>query len=238
MSSTKQCVKGHIYDGKMYQFCPYCNNDGSSGAIPIGGDFPSTIGTPQEMPSVNGGNNDFPPTRPVNDGNNNFPPTIPVNGDNNISDGVAKKNISDKMSKTIAITPIDEDNGSSGATDNAAVTRSEEFINPVCGWLVAVNGEKTGLSFPIHSERNYIGRGDSFDVNLYFDGSVSSNGDAVISFDSRGKKFHITVGAGKNNVYVNDEILLAPTVMNDYDRIQIGKTTFVFRSFCGEQFMY
>lgn len=227
----KQCAKSHLYDEKMYKSCPYCNNDGSSGSIPIGGGFPPTQ-------SVNSGNGGFPPTQPVNEGSGaNIPPTMPVDykgctGLPSVGGSGAGKNVSDKMGVTIAITPIDENGGT------AAADRNAEFINPVCGWLVAVDGEKTGLSFPIHSERNSVGRGDSFDVNLNFDGTVSSSGDAVIIFDSKGKSFYITPGAGKNNVYVNNKILLTHMELNDYDKVQIGKTTFVFRSFCSEQFMY
>jgi serine/threonine protein phosphatase PrpC len=41
-------------------------------------------------------------------------------------------------------------------------------------------------------------------------------------------------GAGPRLVYVNDEELLAPTLLQPYDRIEIGASTLAFVPFCGE----
>lgn len=236
----KQCPNGHIYDEKMHSSCPYCRNDGSTGSISLGdaNDFPSTLpmggASFAEPPAADPS---FPKTAPVSSGAfgaqnnaaNSFPDTIPVGGRSRGSSS------SDKMSKTVALNPISYNADSNASAGHSG---SDDAINPVCGWIVAVDGEKTGYPFNIHSERNTIGRGEEFDVNIWFDGAVSSKGDAVISFDGIGKKFYISPGSGRNNVHVNDRILLTPIEINDYDRIRIGTTTFVFRSFCGEQFMY
>lgn len=99
-------------------------------------------------------------------------------------------------------------------------------------------GRKKGTPFVIHSEKNSIGRGTHFDINLSFDKAISKDGDAIITYDSRGKKFFITLSAGKNNIYRNGALLLTPEEIKDYDVLEIGTTKLVFRSFCNEEFTY
>lgn len=87
-------------------------------------------------------------------------------------------------------------------------------------------------------EKNSIGRGSQFDINLSFDNAISKDGDAVITYDSRGRKFFITLSTGKNNVYHNGNLLLTPEEIKDYDVLEIGSTKLVFRSFCNGDFTY
>lgn len=119
-----------------------------------------------------------------------------------------------------------------------ALNITDAGINPVRGWLVVIDGAKMGLSFVIHSEKNVIGRGAGFDVNLSFDKAASKEGDAIITYDVRKRLFYISPSVGKNNIYVNDNILLQPEGIKDYDIIEIGETKFVFRSLCNEEFTY
>lgn len=245
----KQCSNGHIYDEKLHSSCPYCRNDGTSGIRPLGGsnDFPSTLPLGGAAPAASPAAAPvFPKTTPLNAGNENihnndvsFPKTTPLNAGNAIAQndaaGSSFGRSSNKMSKTVSLGPVGHNDVSASSYDTSNI---EGTVNPVCGWLVAVDGEKLGYSFNIHSERNTVGRGEEFDINIFFDGAVSSKGDAVIAFDSIGMKFYISPGSGKNNVHVNNSILLTPVEIKDYDRIRIGMTTFAFRSFCGEQFMY
>ena len=163
---------------------------------------------------------DFPRTVPIMNttGESAFPPTMPV--DSQIG-GVPGS--PGEMSVTIA---LDEN--------------EETGISPIRGWLVAVDGEKAGIAFDIHGEQNSIGRGSNFDINLSFEQAVSSDGNAVIAYDSNNRKFFVSpvLGRGKNNIYYNDSMLLMPMELKDYDRIKLGNTTFVFRSFCNESFTY
>ncbi len=119
-----------------------------------------------------------------------------------------------------------------------ALNVSDAGISPVRGWLVVTEGDNKGVSFCVHSEKNAIGRGSSFDVNLSFDKAISKEGDAVLTYDSRSKKFFITLAAGKNNVYHNGNLLLTPEEVKDYDVIEVGATKLVFRSFCNAEFTY
>lgn len=143
-----------------------------------------------------------------------FPETLPLDAPQ--TQGKAKK----EMSVTVAL----------NVTDTG--------INPVRGWLVAVSGDKMGLAYIIHSEKNVIGRGSQFDIDLSFDRAVSKEGDCVIAYDARSRKFFAALMAGKNNIYHNGAILLSTTELKDYDTLEIGSTKFVFRSFCNEEFTY
>lgn len=163
---------------------------------------------------------DFPRTMPITGAAEpSFPSTMPVDDQPVYDMGGAS---SGGMSVTVAL-----DETSAG-------------ISPVRGWLVAVDGEKAGMSYNIHGEQNSIGRGSKFDINLAFDKSISSDGNAVIAYDSRNRKFFLSpvLGKGKNNVYHNDNMLLMPAELKDYDKIQLGTATYVFRSFCNESFTY
>lgn len=155
---------------------------------------------------------EFPKTAPLdNSSAPNFPATQPV---------TAPARPKKEMSATIAL--------------NA----NEAGISPVCGWVVVTEGENKGRSYSVHSDKNSIGRGSHFDINLSFDNAISKEGDATITYDSRGKKFFVTLSSGKNNVYHNGNLLLTPEEVKDYDVLEIGATKLVFRSFCNEEFSY
>lgn len=171
---------------------------------------------------LNNPNQDFPKTAPMNnDSVPSFPATLPLDAPEAPQAPQAPARPKKEMSATVALN-----------------SNEEAGISPVCGWLVITEGEKKGMSFIIHSEKNHIGRGSQFDVNLSFDKAISKEGDAVVTYDSRGKKFFITLSAGKNNVYHNGNLLLVPEEVNDYDVIEVGTTKLVFRSFCNEEFTY
>lgn len=204
----KQCANGHIFDEKMYNSCPYCNDRNNLGTRPLdnGGfsapEFPKTSAV-----GMSGG-----AASPA------FPKTEPLVKPEPQAEPAPK--VKKEMGVTVAL----------NITDSG--------INPLRGWLVAVSGDKTGISFPIHSEKNFIGRGQNFDIDLSFDRAVSKEGDAAISYDARNRKFYLSLLSGKNNVYYNDGILLAPVELSDYDTIEIGSTKLVFRSFCNAEFTY
>lgn len=207
----KQCERGHIYDETVHASCPYCNQTSGAGIRPLdngGPDFPKTA------PLDTSGGPDFPKTAPLDTSSApGFPKTAPL-------EMPTPKAPKKEMSATIAL------------------NSNDEGLSPVCGWLVVTEGVKKGTSFVIHSEKNSIGRGSQFDINLSFDKAISKEGDAIVTYDSRGKKFFITLAAGKNNIYHNGALLLTPEEIKDYDVLEIGTTKLVFRSFCNEEFTY
>lgn len=210
----KQCSNGHIYDESIHAVCPYCSN-ANVGVRPLGdssmmGGMQPQFGAPAfpATEAVNSPAPAFPATEPVNAPS--FPKTEPVN----------TPKVKKEMSATVALNVTDDG------------------VNPVRGWLVAVEGEKCGQSFVIHSEKNTIGRGAGFDIDLSFDRAVSKDGDAMIAYDARNKKFFLSPASGKNNVYHNNDLLLMPVEIKDYDTLEIGSTKLVFRSFCNSEFTY
>lgn len=211
----KQCENGHIYDEKTHSACPYCNQAGLSVVRPLEG---NDLAFPKTAPLDAGSAPDFPKTAPIDTSSApDFPKTAPLNIS---SAAAAPARPKKEMSATVALNV------------------SDAGIAPVCGWLVVTEGDNKGLSFPVHSEKNTIGRGSNFDVNLSFDKAISKEGDAVLTYDSRGKKFFVTLGSGKNNVYHNNNLLLTPEEVKDYDVIEAGATKLVFRSFCNDEFTY
>ena len=173
----------------------------------------------------NGGNAGF---QPIGGGSQpDFPKTVPISG------------APDSMPFP-PTSPVDSGNVNAGMSVTISLEETASGINPVRGWLVVIDGEKAGLSFEIHGEQNSVGRGQKFDINLSFDKAVSSDGNAVIAYESRNKKFFLSpvLGKGKNNVYHNEAILLTPVELKDYDKIQFGTSTYVFRSFCNDSFTY
>lgn len=209
----KQCNNGHIYDETRYGDCPYCKNDGSIGSRPLSG----------------AGGGAFPKTMPLQQ------PDASAKQDNDRSSAVSELDVTVAKPVTAPHEPRAV-KGEMGVT--VALNLTDSGINPVRGWLVVIEGEKKGTAFTIHSEKNSVGRGSMYDVNLSFDRSSSKDGDAVITFDARKCDFYISPASGRNNVYLNDNILLQPEKLEDYDILEIGATKFVFRSLCNEQFTY
>ena len=119
-----------------------------------------------------------------------------------------------------------------------ALSVNEKGIDPVYGWLVCVDGEKKGMDFRICNEKSYIGRQKTNDICLDFDNSVSKEVNAIISYDKRNNGFFIQPSESKNNIYINESLLLNPVQLSDYDLIEIGQTKLIFRSLCGDAFKW
>ena len=119
-----------------------------------------------------------------------------------------------------------------------ALNLNEKGIDPVRGWLVCIDGKKKGKDFRICGEKSYIGRLKSNDICLDFDDHISKEANAIISYDSRHNKFFIQQSEGRNNVYVSENLLLTPVELKDYDLIEIGTTKLIFRSLCGDAFIW
>lgn len=211
--AMKQCTNGHIYDELLHVSCPYCNSSGNIGARPLNNEAaqPMYPGAEPFNAPMAAASPTFPKTEPLN-----APVAAPAPAPAPMSAPAIKK----EMGVTVALNV------------------SDSGINPTRGWLVVVNGDKMGLSFVVHSEKNTIGRGEEFDINLSFDRAVSKDGNAVVAYDARNRKFFVSPSVGKNNVYHNDQLLLMPTELKDFDAIEVGATKLVFRSFCCESFTY
>lgn len=207
--AMQQCPNGHLYDDAKNSSCPYCN-----GANNMNATVPLMDAQPQG-------------------GANMFPQTMPIDG------GQAQEYIAPQPQ----VGGVQNDFPATAPVGNqfVATTYKDDIINEkgiieVRGWLVCLEGEKRGEDFKIRGEKNTIGRGSENDIKLEFDSSISKGVNAIISYDTRNNKFFIFLGESKNNIYVNNELLMLPVELKDYDIIEIGSTKMLFRSLCNDQF--
>ncbi len=119
-----------------------------------------------------------------------------------------------------------------------AVIKQKLGIDPVVGWLVAINGSEKGRDYKIHSDNNYVGRDDKMDIAIKGDDTISRENHAVVSYDDRDKIFYITPGDGRSIIRLNNKALLMTAELKAYDQIEIGLTKLVFIPLCGEAFSW
>ena len=114
----------------------------------------------------------------------------------------------------------------------------EEEEEPVCGWLVCIQGARVGKDYRIHNGKNFVGRGDDMDIQILGDNEISRRNHAVIVFDPKKKETVLLPGDANGIVYLNGNAVYAPATLNKYDEIELGKSKFLFVPFCGENFMW
>lgn len=124
-----------------------------------------------------------------------------------------------------------------GVTEYVGSNINSKGIVEVRGWLVCLEGEKRGVDFKVYGEKNTIGRGPENDIKIDFDMAISKGVNATIAYDRKNNKFYVAPGgASKNNMYVNESLLMVPVELKDYDILEIGQTKMIFRSLCNDQF--
>jgi hypothetical protein len=111
-------------------------------------------------------------------------------------------------------------------------------VDPVSGWLVAITGPDKGRDFRITSERNFIGRSESMDIQIPSDEAVSRENHAAVSYSPKTQIFRIYPGDSKGLVYLNDQEVLTPELLKAYDIIELGQTRLMFVPFCGKNFKW
>lgn len=209
--AMQQCPNGHLYDDAKNSSCPYCSNGNSI-----------NVTVPLSDTNAQMGGNAFPQTTPL--------------------DGFATPEYTAPQPE-VAHAPIQNDFPATAPVGEqfAATTYKDDIVNEngiveVRGWLVCLEGAKRGEDFKIRGEKNTIGRGNGNDIKLDFDSTISKGVNAIISYDVRNNKFFIFLGESKNNIYVNNQMLMTPIELKDYDIIEIGTTKMIFRSLCNETF--
>lgn len=109
-------------------------------------------------------------------------------------------------------------------------------IEPVCGWLVCIEGTRVGKDYKIKRGKNFIGRADDMDIQILGDDKVSRRNHAIIVYDPKKKNNVLLPGESSGIAYLNGEAVYVPTQLAAYDVIELGKSKFLFVSFCGEHF--
>lgn len=205
----KKCSEGHYYDGSLYAECPTCKNAAAGGMRTVGFDGAGNAGATMPVNAAVGG-----ATMPVN-GTMDFH-TAPVAG----SGG--------------ATMPLHSSGADEGKT--VAVFAAEMGIDPVVGWLVSLDGPEKGRDYRIHSDNNFIGRGEKMDICIRGDETISRERHAILAYDSRDKKYYFAPGEGRSINRINGEAVLTMRELKAYDKIEIGRTNLLFIPLCGERF--
>lgn len=116
-----------------------------------------------------------------------------------------------------------------------AVVKKDLGIDPVVGWLVCTEGADRGRDYRIHSDNNFIGRSEKMDVSIRGDETISRENHAIISYDTKEKKYYFSQGEGRSIVRVNGKALFTTCELSAYDEIEIGMTKLIFIPLCGER---
>ena len=127
--------------------------------------------------------------------------------------------------------------------DPAEEVKTQAFYNlesaePVVGWIVCVKGAYFGESFNLKTGQNMVGRSLKMDIPLARELSISRDRHAVIIYEPRKRKFYVHAGESTGLTYVNDDLVMMPVELKNYDRLQFGDSEFVFCSFCGDAFTW
>ncbi len=122
--------------------------------------------------------------------------------------------------------------------NRAEAAFSKNAYGPVVGWLVCTEGCCYGMSFNIYSGRNTIGRNLQNDICLEGDPLVSREKHAEIVYSPESRIFYAYAGDSHGLLYVNDELILESTVLNDRDMLEIGQNKLVFVPFCTKSFAW
>lgn len=147
-------------------------------------------------------------------------------------------NICPYCNKTVALTnekSIAED--PEGAYDSKTPYLGDlEVMDPVTGWLVCIEGPSKGRDYKIMTEKNFLGRGETMDIQILGDNHIAKKNHAVFVYDPKKRKTLILPGDSQGLVYVNDEAVYTPQELSAYDTIELGKSKFIFIPLCGENF--
>ena len=112
----------------------------------------------------------------------------------------------------------------------------EEEEEPVCGWLVCIQGARVGKDYRIHNGKNFVGRGDDMDIQILGDNEINRRNHAVIVYDQKKRNSVILPGDSAGLAYLRGEAVYVPAQLNPYDTIEMGKSRFIFVPLCGQNF--
>lgn len=117
----------------------------------------------------------------------------------------------------------------------APAQQSARQVDPVVGWLVAMDGPMKGMFFALGAGQNTIGRDpQSNRVCVPDDPGVSRNGHVIIIYDPRRVTFVVRPGTeGTGITDLNDELLDNSRTLHHGDRLRLtDQTTLCFVPFC------
>ncbi len=233
MKLTK-CANGHFYDAEKFSSCPHCSGGANS----------SQDDAPTSALSLNTGNasSDDEYTMPIFSGEGSAPSfnrgvTSPVS--QTVTSRMPQTSGLQDDEKTVGFMNWNAPGSDAGSRpDNvfqseAGTQRTQN--SPVVGWLVCIKGASYGRAFNLYAGQNFIGRSKSMDISLS-DPTVARNRHAILIYEPISRQFYAQAGESHELFYVNDNVVLAGTLLKDRDVLSIGTATFVFVPFCDERY--
>lgn len=215
--NLKRCQNGHFYNADKFMECPHCAS--IQGNMDITVPY-SDIGNGYDMTdSVT-----VPLSQPVQES-----VTMPL------SSAASQENVSlkDAVSKVMTVSGNDADE-----EKTVSFYQKKTGTDPVAGWLVCIEGNDFGSSFTIKTGRNFVGRSPDMDIVLHGDNGVSREKHAIILYEPKRREFIAQAGESRELFYLNDEVVLNPLRMKQYDIVTIGNTRLMFFPCCGEHFSW
>lgn len=235
-----RCPEGHFYDPIKHGSCPWCALPADAGANektrPVGGAAISAAGPPPLPPGFG------PPPAPAPPPQNfaappppqPFAPPPPAPAPQPPAPQAAApappKPEPPKPESPKPESPRLE------ATKRLGSLPTAGKDNPVVGWLVCLEGPDKGRDFRLHAEKNFIGRSREMDVCIAGDDSVSREKHGVVIFDPRKQDFWLLPGESSGLVYLNGQVIHAPSQLQRDDVLELGRSRLVLIPFCGEKY--
>ena len=260
MKLTK-CSQNHYYDGDKYEQCPHCNSHAVANRNISGPKLQSVLSESQKpQPSHEESTSRTSSVwNRFRHGGSEKTESITARGsrkqDEEMYDCSAQtptmeaateisslpvKNVPEAQ-ESASLPPLQAAVNAIKSNDGTDEMKTMAFYHiastePVVGWLVCVKGAYQGESFCLKAGKNTIGRSLKMDVPLAKEPSVSRDRHATIIYEPKKKKFFIQPGEGNGLTYLNDDLVMMPCGINDYDVLQLGASDFVLRSLCGDAF--
>lgn len=208
-----RCNNGHFYDADKFTSCPHCNPTVSASEVTIAMD-------PAEMdPEVKNAFSDE--------------DSKTVSLQDAVSAAVSAPTPAPAAAPAPTAAPAQMDDAKT-----VSFFSSSLGAEPVVGWLVCIEGEHYGKSFPLKSGRNFIGRNADMDVSLAGDMSVSRERHAVVIYEPKAKCFIAQAGDARELFYLNENVVLNNEMMKNYDVLSVGNEKLLFVGLCGPQFCW
>jgi hypothetical protein len=150
---------------------------------------------------------------------------------------IQKANFTSAADETVSMrvdSPADDPND---ATVGISLSPSGNKRGEITGWLVCVSGPDFGKDFRLRYNNNFVGRDIDMDVCVASDSAVHKQKHMTVVYEPNDRKFYCGPNGGAI-CYLNGETLSKKSELHDFDRLTLGNTDLVFRSFCGGEYQW
>jgi FHA domain len=207
--ADKRCDNGHFID-ESWDICPYCPNDAAEPDIPVVRPRAVEASASSSGPAAAAVRE--PSIRPV----------------------TAARQAAPMLQ--VAPAPAAEPQGQPERTVAARIDPGAQQKRYVVGWLVGLNGNSRGESYPVRMGRNVIGRDRRSDIVINDDQASSHHADLVFRPEER--RFILMDHNSTNGTYVNEAEIEPRRDLAGKDVVRIGSHRFIFMPLCHDGFFW